>query len=158
MRKILKNTLCLILIISFYPSCSTSEQVEYKKMKNYLIENFPNYDSKKKTCVLLLTENGCIPCNRLYAKFIEENFFNKNNSFIIVCASGSAIDISPFILKEKISNVYEDPNETFRKEIFPYSSAIFLNAETFDTLIQITSKDTEQNFEFILSKFDKITE
>lgn len=154
MKKTLKNTLYLLLLISICESCSTNKNNINNKVIEYLENHFNEFDSSEKSCILLLTEDGCIPCNREYAKFIQNNFINKENSYIILSASGAYFDVSPFMLTDGIKNVTEDDNNKFKKDIYPYSSAIFIHRNKIDTIIQITAKDIEKTFIYILYKYN----
>lgn len=154
MKKMLRNILCLLLIISIEFGCSIKNVNKGKPILSYLDKNFSEFNSKDKACILLLTEDGCIHCNQAYAKFLKSNFINKKKSYIIICASGAYVDLAPFNINGLSKNVYEDKKETFKKKIFPYSSAIFLDNKKIDTIIQITSKETTETFDFIIKKYN----
>ena len=153
MTKRYVNIICLALLIISY-GCSTTNNKDYNLITNYVKKNFNGYNTKKQSCILLLTENGCIPCNRMYAKFIQDRFINKDNAYIVLCASGSIVDIKPFIFNDSIKNVCEDEKEIFTKEIYPYSAAILIKENKVDTIIQITSTNIEKTFDYIFGEYN----
>jgi hypothetical protein len=134
-------------------TCATKQSKKYKKIDNYLSTHFKQYDSKENNCLFLLTEQGCIPCIKEFAKLIKD-YKNKQNTYIVICADGGIVDISPFINDSTLINIYNDAKFVFSKEILPFFSAIFLKKERIDTIIEIKALALQGIFTFIKEKAD----
>lgn len=103
-------------------------------------------DKKVKT-VFVLTEYGCIPCNRKFSSYIKENINNDSVLFLIT-ASGSMVDITPYENNEK--NIFYDQNMNIKKyPIFKTSKAIYLKNNTIDTILLLNSEQLESQMEYI---------
>jgi hypothetical protein len=126
------------------------ESNHFQKLKKFIRTHNKN-ENYSCSAVLILFENGCMNCNSNYAKLISQ-FVNKPNTFIIVCASGIHVDISPFI-QDSLSNVYHDIKNDFEKlGIVSGSSAIFLNDDKLDTIIHISAEKINLKLDFIEAK------
>lgn len=103
-------------------------------------------DKKVKT-VFVLTEYGCIPCNRKFSSYIQENVNNDSILFLIT-ASGSMVDITPYENNEK--NIFYDQNMNIEKyPIFKISKAIYLKNNGIDTIISLSAERLESQLEYI---------
>jgi hypothetical protein len=134
-------------------TCATQQGTEYKKIDKYLRTHFKQYDPKANNCVFLLSEYGCIPCVKEFAELIKD-YRNKPNTYIIICASGTFVDISPFIKDTALTNVYDDSQFVFRKDIYYFPSAIFLKDNKIDTIVDIAALKLDSIFTFIKQKAD----
>jgi hypothetical protein len=131
----INKILCFIFLLTVF-SCEKKSLSEKEKF----IENLKEYlnvkhqiklnNSIKK--VFILTDENCHSCNKFFAKTIEKNI-NDSSSLLLVSASSSKIDLSPF---DGANNVFF---ENKSKEIFLFdnSKIIFLNQEKIDTIISI---------------------
>lgn len=99
--------------------------------------------------IFVLTENGCISCNRNFSNVISENINNKKSLFLII-ASGTRVDISTF---NKKNNVYFDPQLDYMKySIFSTSKVIYFKDSKIDTIINIEAKGLEKILEVIKTR------
>jgi hypothetical protein len=106
-------------------------------------------DKKVKT-VFILTEYGCIPCNRKFSSYIKENVNNDSVLFLIT-ASGSMVDITPYESNER--NIFYDQNMDIEKyPIFKMSKAIYLKNNIVDTIISLSADQLESQMEYIKNR------
>ncbi len=99
----------------------------------------------------MLTEQGCPACNSAFAHLIEE-FVNKDSILIVITATGTRVDISPF-LSDSINNIYLDKENDFGRITDSGNSfAIFLAGRSIDTIIQFTAENVEMKSELIIFK------
>ena len=151
MTKTLKNILFSLLVISLC-GCATKQSKQYAKIDKYLSTHFPSqYDPNAKNCVLVLNEHACLTCVREFANVIED-FINESGKYIVICAYGNTVDISPFTNNASANNVYDDSKFSFIKEIHPNSAAIFINNNRIDTIVDITARNLNQTLTFIKQK------
>jgi len=150
----LKKTSFLLFLVLI--SCNYNKR-NYKKKSSELVEfikskNLDNKDSI--TTVLLLSDEGCFNCNNRFSKLIQ-NHINRNNTLIIITASGAKIDISAF-QDSNIKNIYfDDINEIAQLNLTQNSGVFFLKNNEIDTIISIQAIDIENQLKFIDFKINK---
>ncbi|MDR0789587.1 MAG: hypothetical protein LBO06_02190, partial [Bacteroidales bacterium] len=148
MTKTFRNILFSLLVISLVCGCATKQSQQYKKIDKYLTTHFKQYDPTAKNCVLVLNEQACLSCVREFAE-VMQGFVNVPNKYIVICAGGSMVDISPFVNNTTATNVYDDPKFSFTKEIYPTPAAIFMENDKIDTIVNISAYDLEKTLMFI---------
>lgn len=112
-------------------------------------------DGKKYRAVLVLSENNCPSCNRSYSKMLT-SMLNNPSALIVVSASGTQIDISPF-QSDTLKNVCRDvKGEFLRLGVVESSSAIIMGKDKIDTIIDISADGLEQRLEYIQRKMQGI--
>lgn len=123
-------------------SIRETQHVLPSEVEDFCIINFGFEDNL--SGILILTEKGCINCNRKFAMLVEELIHNDNVG-IVINAQGSNVDISPFIEYKDRSNLVFDRSNLI-KELNLKNSSI---AVVKDTLIYITAKSLEQDFQYL---------
>jgi len=113
MKKI-KHSLCglrlnnifffIVLVFFLFSSCRQSNETQ--RIKDYFAENY-NYTIKANQIIILLSNNGCIHCNRTFAENEIKYIGNKKVIFLIT-ASENYLDLSHYLNKE---NVFFDDKE-----------------------------------------------
>jgi hypothetical protein len=114
-------------------------------MKQYISNNFKQDISNKYNKIYVLTEQGCLPCNTKFTKFVA-NKINEDSTLIIVNASGVYVDISEFLdKKENIFFTKQSSNDS----LFNTSKILFLKNNQLDTIIYINPSKLQSQFEYI---------
>jgi hypothetical protein len=149
------NRTALILILFFFGiGCNTEkaeeEKEEYAIIKKYFEERHQFNLNKDTKQIIVLSENGCVPCNKKFAAFISDSI-DKGSSIILITASGARIDLSKFGVESE--NVFFDQNiyET-AYQLFYESKIIFISGNSIDTIITLDARQIEQQFELILKR------
>jgi hypothetical protein len=146
MRTVFEILFCFVLI-SFL-SCSEQKSKEYAHIEKYFKDTHKfHLDSTIDKIVVITEGTGCIFCDRSFSKIVLEKFQNKN-TVILSTATGTCIDIQPFLAIEK--NCFFDWQ--LNKEKYPEfvsSRIIFLKNKEIDTVIVINSTELMQQLEFL---------
>lgn len=152
--KLLKNKKFLLSALIFL-ILSCHHQDNPKEINSTALDTFctshkiPYHENI--SSVLILSEEGCPGCNKSFSYLIQK-FINNPHAFILITASGTRIDISPF-QHDSIKNVYfDDRNEFSKLNLLDYSGAIFLNKKQIDTIVVIQANSIEQQLKFINDK------
>lgn len=104
--------------------------------------------------ILFLYENGCVGCNKSYAKVVEQ-YINDSATGIVVTAKGTQIDLSPFI-RDSTNNVFHDVKKEFLAlGITSQSAAIFVRNNKIDTIVSISADSLETKLQFIQEKLHR---
>ncbi|MGM0478401.1 MAG: hypothetical protein ACQERC_04185 [Bacteroidota bacterium] len=105
------------------------------------IEEVDRYDR-----VFILTERGCVNCNRSFSNFIEKEL--DEHSLCIVNASGRIVDIS-YYQKNEAQNIIFDYDRFFVKnDVIETSSVIYLKNNEVDTIVELDEEQLGRQFEF----------
>jgi len=96
--------------------------------------------------VYVLTEKGCVSCNRSFSEFIENEL--DAESLCIVNASGRIVDISYYQDNELQNVIFDYENFLVKNNIVETSSTIFLDKGVVDTVIELDVKQLGRQFEF----------
>ncbi len=148
---------CLSLISVFLqvnckPSSSTNflqnekSLTGYDTLMSYFKERQKTSLSATATKIFVLTENGCMPCNKKFMELLKLNLKNPNSLFIIG-AAGNYFDVFEF---SGLTNVFIDQSLTETEySILHQSKVIYLKGNKIDTVITITAKGIEEQFEVI---------
>lgn len=132
-----------ILAIAF-SSCSSSIQTKVDEQNDQL-ERLVYVDGKVQQindlkAIFVLTEEGCLPCNRSFGEIIE-NHLEDSTCLIWVTAMGTGLDISAYRSNEK--HVIWDYEDRMRAVgILKGSGVILLQDGRIDTVIQIGNART----------------
>lgn len=141
----------MIFLISIF-SCQsddkelTNTQIVSKILDDSLgIERVEQYNR-----IFILTERGCVSCNRSFSNFIEKEL--DDHSLCILNASGRIVDIS-YYLENELKNVAFDYDNLFiTNNIVETSSVIYLKNKEIDTIIELNVEQLERQFKFFKSK------
>lgn len=146
---------CFILINCF---CCT-----YRKDANEVKRPMSKYDSivdyfkiRQKislevgiTKIFVLTEKGCMSCNKKFMELVEENISNKS-ALILIGTDGSYLDVSKFTPSKRIL-VDQSLIET-GYTVLHESKVIYLRNKSIDSIVTIDARQIQRQFEFIRSK------
>ena len=136
----------LLLIASVFLSCNTPEIAvnKYDTIQGILQDSLKVKPYDK---LLVLTETGCLGCNKSFAYLIEGML--NSDALVVVTATGTSVDISEFS-EDKYDNVIYDYKNYFkRNNILENSGAIFLSENNVDTIISIEAKGIEEQLRYI---------
>ena len=101
--------------------------------------------------VFIISEAGCMSCNKKYMNFILDNAANKKNSVIYSAASGMKLDISAF-LTDTIKNVIQNDLSIWKNyKIQEGSYFINVRQDKVDTVIHILPKNFSESLGYIRS-------
>jgi len=104
--------------------------------------------------IVVISNRGCITCNRKFADFMAQQNENSNLIYIIT-ASSSAIDISPFINMNSKFVFFDERNKIGKLSLLEGSGFIFLGDQQIDTVIEIKANQIESRFDFISNRLTK---
>lgn len=150
--RLLSKSIVISLLIFIAYSCKNNQKEDsvYNKLESFLAKK--NFVIKDYNTILVLSNKGCLTCNKNFA-ILQEDFINRDSSLIIVSAQGSMIDISN-ILEAK--NKYSDFNQKFHKlNITKNSAYIKLKNNKVDTIIEMEAKNLKQSFKYIAKDINK---
>lgn len=156
--KFLNNCFLLLCCFILCYSCNKSQPVSEKHIKPGLNDFFTKakmhgYDQET-TSILILSEEGCMSCNKMFSNLLQ-CFINKPNAIILISASGTRIDISPF-QHDSIKNVlFDESNEFSDLNLVEKSGAIFLHKGQIDTIINIEARNLEEQLGYIKNRIQK---
>ena len=116
---------------------------EYDEIKFYF-ETKQNYqlNNNIKT-IFVLTDVGCMPCNKHFSNLITENLNNSSSIFLIL-ASSTNIDLTEF--KKSRNNVFFDKQENLNIKNLKKSKVLFLKNNNIDTSIIIDARQIDLQF------------
>jgi len=144
-----KNIVINTLLFFFLFGCSSSYKDEhYKKIETFL--NDKNIDIRNYKSLFVLSDKGCLTCNKKYAKLIE-NYINNDSSLVIVSTKSNMVDISNLL---DAKNVILDINRKFYA-LQPTENSIFvkLNKNTIDTIVEIEANNLKESFLYISKSY-----
>jgi len=104
--------------------------------------------------IVVISNRGCITCNRKFADFMAQQNENSNLIYIITTSS-SAIDISPFINMNSKFVFFDERNKIGKLSLLEGSGFIFLGDQQIDTVIEIKANQIESRFDFISNRLTK---
>jgi len=131
------------------PSAKENSNAGLENVFSFLEENgYQSASDKGTRMILVLTDVSCPTCNKSYALFLEK-YVADSTIAIVVSASPAAIDISAFN-DEMATNVVVDHRNQFRNfTSLKGSGAILLNGNGIDTIIELSAKRLDKDFQFI---------
>jgi hypothetical protein len=141
----------LLLVIIACNNSEIKENSTFSKLQQFF--NFHHINSFNSTtrCVFVISEQGCMGCNKGLSKLAETYINNKSCVFIIE-ASGAIVDVSIFE-NANTSTVFMDTKNQFQKlGMIEKSGVIFLKNNIVDTIINLDVNIIDKQFEFIESK------
>lgn len=139
----------LILIVSCQNAKLGSTDLS-KFVEEISINHKIKYDSPQN--IFVLSETGCIGCNKAYLDFIQHNIINKDGCIIYSTASGMRLDISPF-LADSIHNYFEGERNSLKEyDLIDGSYYLHINGNHVDTFIHIRIDNIQESINYIISK------
>lgn len=117
----------------------------FKEKQNYFLKN------KIKT-IFILTDIGCMPCNKHFSNLITDNL-NDTSSLFLVLASSTNIDLTEF--KKNKTRVFYDKPENIKDNLLRNSKAIFIKNNKIDTAITIDARQIDLQFREIKERLNQ---
>lgn len=143
-----KNSLLLLVLLFF--SCASKEN-SFQKLNTFLEESNINFQKDHQLdWIILIDETGCIACNKKFANAIVP-FINAPNGLILISASGTSIDISPY-LSDTTQNVFGVSKMAMNELNLLNGSGVIFLTNKIDTVIKINSKDFNTQLKYILNE------
>ncbi|MES2133961.1 MAG: hypothetical protein V4506_16535 [Bacteroidota bacterium] len=101
------------------------------------------------TKLFVVTENGCMPCNKKFLNLVKENLADTSAAFVIG-VSGNYFDIAEL---KSSKNIFMDQSilET-GYQLFHRSKIIYLKHKNIDTIITIDARQIEEQFNIIKNR------
>jgi len=144
----MRNELFILILLLLVFSCSLSEdEKNYNKLKTFLGNN--NFEIENYSSILIVSESGCMNCNKSFANIVKRNLNSKDN-LIIISAKGTGVDISPFL--ESKNTILDFENKFAKLALIKNSASIFLDNNKIDTIINIKAKNIKETLTYINSK------
>lgn len=138
------------LLVSLFIVFISCEKTPAKKIESYFREKHNYSFSNNLKAIFVLTESGCMNCNKQFSEFISKDVA-KDDVVCLIKASGTRVDISG-IENNGITSFYDtNPDEAILSE----SGVIFLKNKEIDTIIKIDAKTLDGSFSYIKQKLTK---
>ncbi len=138
-----KLIFCFLFMIV---SCSKSEkEIYYGQLENYFQKEHGFKINGKINGILVLTENGCLSCDKAFSKILNEAQ-NKDSILILVMATGSRVDISNFDVKSKNVFFAKDSKTDNSYKFLTETKAIFIKNNAIDSVFTIQADKIEDQF------------
>lgn len=110
-------------------SCSKNQKPDlsdkYALLASYFEDAHNHQLDESSWGIVVISNRGCITCNRKFADFMAQQNENSNLIYIIT-ASSSAIDISPFINMNSKFVFFDERNKIGKLSLLEGSGFIFL--------------------------------
>ncbi len=133
------------LNLIFLISCQSKEEREYNHYANYFKKEHQFLITDKINSIFILTENGCLPCNRKFSNLLSE-LKNKDSTLILIMASGTMVNISIFDLYPKNVIFAKNANSEKYYEFLQETKAIFISKNKIDTTLVLEAQNLESQF------------
>jgi hypothetical protein len=131
-----------VLMACAGPPARQSE-AELTDLEAVVHDRRPDISFTRLKAVMVLSEEGCITCNRSFAEFLSGHVAD-STILIWLTAVGKTVDISPF--KENRSRVVEDYDRIMEKtHLVQGSSIILLDSGRVDTILHLSGRTVEQS-------------
>jgi hypothetical protein len=100
--------------------------------------------------IYFVNESGCIACNKAFLKFVVDSISNRRNMIIFNAATGTRLDISPF-LSDTIKNVVNaNDDDLIKYDLYDASYFMYIRDHFIDTTIRIELERFDETIEYIL--------
>jgi hypothetical protein len=134
-------------------SCQTGLEKSPKSPQELfatIIKDSLKIDGKEQfSRIFILTEKGCINCNRSFSKVIEEEI--NDSTLCIISASGIMVDISSFQNGMQKNVIFDYDNFFINNDLINTSSIGYLVRGELDTIIELSAAELQNQFRLIKS-------
>lgn len=148
----LKWWLPLLLVVELgceSKAVKNSSATEIQQVNSFLKENdYQHLAHEDARMILVLTDVNCPTCNKSYALFLQK-YVGDSTIAIVVSANPAMIDISAFYNKQATNVVIDHRNQFRNLTSLKGSGAILLNGNEIDTIVELSAKRLEADFQFI---------
>lgn len=143
--------MCLLTIVFTNHSCDSKSNDIELKLENYLNSKYKSLKGKK--AIFILSDKGCLACNRSYSSFLN-NYSNDRNYLIVNLSKGSQINISNFLDADNVVNDFNgDISEYISVE---GSQVILLRNNIIDTVLNVKASNWVSGMKFLENELDLI--
>lgn len=139
---------CIISLL-YFTSCQQKKQSK-ETLHDYFKKEFNTKIPDQVHTLIVLDDIGCKGCNENLHYWIQKKALNHEKIWILVIASGSFLDISPY-LNPYLKNVFvEQSIEGFKKlNIFTSSGFIFLKQGKIEKTVSLSAPELQKQFELL---------
>lgn len=125
---------------------STKTSKDYTKLEDYFGKIHLFKLTPKINSIFVLTDKGCMPCNKKFAKKLKQ--MDKDSSLVLITAKQTSINLSGFDLSSK-KNVF---NDVYFSNDYPFlrrSKVIYLGDKKIDSVIELNVRELDHQFNVI---------
>lgn len=146
-------SLFLLIIAGLLGACGGSPPATAYEQLDRLLDTARGPGTLERTrAIVVVSEEGCMPCNRKLAEAMGEAL-DDTTALFVVSAMGAGVDISPFL--DRPGQVIWDRKENLRKSgILSGSGAIFLSDGRIDTIIPVQLEGLQERLEAIAERLN----
>lgn len=145
---IMNIKMLLLIIVIQLSSCSHDDNSsKYNQLNTYL--KLKEIDISKKQSILILSDKGCINCNRSFSNLIQ-NYLDRDDVLVINQADGSRLDITLYLNHEKVINDFNKKLDAYID--LNHSAAIFIHDAHIDTIVSIEAKTIRESIPYLEEK------
>ncbi len=140
--------LMLLFLISACQSKTASDELfNYAKEQGFEI-------SPSTKAIVVLSNNGCITCNRTFFN-LSQDYLNQKEIQYILTANGGMLDIRPFLTADNV--IFDREQMIHKKGLIKSSGVFFLNEQqNIDTLVNIEAKNIQLSLEYISLRLNSL--
>lgn len=142
-----------VVIGSCRPSPSRPKDAVSLKMDELIHRYRGNMDLDSLRAVMVITEEGCVPCSRAFSALVADHMDDPKVLFW-VSAQGMSLDISTF--KAHPGRViWDDDHALQRSGILEGTGAIMLHDGEVDTVISVDANNLEAQLAYVTRSFEQ---
>lgn len=137
-----------LLLIGCLGSSSNSSSKDYAELKAYMKKVHSYKLDPNINTIFVLTDKGCAPCNKKFAKRLE--LMDNDSSVILITAKQTSINLSSFDISTK-KNVFHDLYFSDDYSFLRRSKVIYLGESKIDSVIQLNLPELDDQFNTIFN-------
>ncbi len=115
---LMKKILLALLLFASLISCKEMPNDGYEALEKHMSEEY-NISLKDYDKVLLLSDKGCLTCNKKMAHSLD-TFISNTNNFVIVSSQNSSL-----FSENDYENVFNTNEGLVKKYFYPFGSYLF---------------------------------
>lgn len=143
----------LSLLISCGPNTKEDKGPQTREIGKLVHAYKSDEDLGSLRAVVVITEQGCLPCNRAFSNLIDTHL-NDPSLLIWVSAMGTSLDISAF--KANPKQVIWDYDQTMQRSgLIDGSGVILLRGGAVDTVITLDARSLDPTLAYVSDVLDK---
>jgi hypothetical protein len=145
----------LVIGLTIFFSCANhsvkTPENQFKVLEKYFAVNHKFQLNKNISEILILSDQGCITCNKSFANILSQRI-NNPHLLLVITASGNAVDLSKFI-ENKSENIFYD----YKAEVSDLlnlkgSGIISISDQKVDTIIVLDAIHLKANLDYFISR------
>jgi len=147
--------LALVNILACGLTPKAAGTIKSEQLRLLVSESRNDIDFDNLRAIMVVTERGCLSCNRAFADMLTEHL-NDTTMLFWVSAMGQGVDISPFQLASgRVIWDYEDRLRPLG--LAEGSGAILIQHGAIDTIIPLDAKNIAESLDFLAGQFHALT-